>query len=81
MEFCYGSLEKIVFSKSAREKLTDQDLLKYATGIAAGLSHIAKEGLVHRDCACRNVLLTKDGKPKISDCTRHCWLVVNVGHM
>eukprot|EP01121_Diplochlamys_sp_Union-15-3_P009886 TRINITY_DN2719_c0_g1_i1.p1 TRINITY_DN2719_c0_g1~~TRINITY_DN2719_c0_g1_i1.p1 ORF type:complete len:116 (-),score=15.55 TRINITY_DN2719_c0_g1_i1:306-653(-) len=38
-----------------------------ATGIANGMSALAKQFIVHRDLAARNVLLTKERVPKIAD--------------
>jgi tRNA A-37 threonylcarbamoyl transferase component Bud32 len=36
-------------------------------GIANGLRHIARSGIIHRDIAARNVLLNRDYHPKIAD--------------
>ncbi|PRP89101.1 hypothetical protein PROFUN_01821 [Planoprotostelium fungivorum] len=41
--------------------------LGWINGIALGLLHLHKEGVVHRDLAVRNILLTKYLEPKVSD--------------
>ncbi|PRP86868.1 hypothetical protein PROFUN_03616 [Planoprotostelium fungivorum] len=41
--------------------------LSWISGIALGLLHLHKEGVVHRDLAVRNILLTKHLEPKVSD--------------
>lgn len=53
--------------------------MEWIKGIAAGMDHLGKEGIVHRDLgiyfqyslnilAARNILLGADLTPKISDC-------------
>jgi serine/threonine protein kinase len=64
IEFCEGS--------SLHEYLTDnvlseQELWNLARGTAAGMQHLAKVGVVHRDLACRNILLGTNLSPQISD--------------
>jgi len=40
---------------------------KIIKGISHGMYHLHQERIVHRDLACRNVLLSKDNEPKITD--------------
>mmetsp|Transcript_481 Transcript_481/g.559 ORF Transcript_481/g.559 Transcript_481/m.559 type:complete len:656 (-) Transcript_481:666-2633(-) len=40
---------------------------KIVLGIAAGMLHLHKEGIIHRDLATRNILMSADGHVKISD--------------
>jgi len=54
MDYLYGSLDKLVYNQDNRAKLTDSDYIRYARQIAAGMAHIASQGIVHRDLACRN---------------------------
>uniref|UniRef100_A0A914PUP4 Protein kinase domain-containing protein n=1 Tax=Panagrolaimus davidi TaxID=227884 RepID=A0A914PUP4_9BILA len=44
-----------------------KDILLISWQIANGMAHIAQHKLVHRDLACRNVLLTEDLRVKITD--------------
>uniref|UniRef100_A0A914YZ26 Protein kinase domain-containing protein n=1 Tax=Panagrolaimus superbus TaxID=310955 RepID=A0A914YZ26_9BILA len=44
-----------------------KDILLITWQIANGMAHIAQHKLVHRDLACRNVLLTEDLRVKITD--------------
>jgi len=65
MEFLEkGSLWNLLQSSTL---LNIFSLVKIATGCAEGLNHLHKEGIIHRDIAARNILLTKDLIPKISD--------------
>jgi len=48
-------------------KLDVETIIKFVTGIAAGMYHLHFEGIVHRDLATRNVLLNQGLVPKISD--------------
>jgi serine/threonine protein kinase len=49
--------------------LSKKDKLSVSMQIACGLNFIHEQGIVHRDVAARNVLLTMDLVAKISDCT------------
>ena len=78
-EFCAnGSLLDYVKTKSLVEPLSDyteiasmsikaDDLLNYSTQIAAGLLHLSKVPILHRDLGLRNILLTNDKVIKIAD--------------
>mmetsp|Transcript_20241 Transcript_20241/g.32516 ORF Transcript_20241/g.32516 Transcript_20241/m.32516 type:complete len:624 (+) Transcript_20241:139-2010(+) len=59
-----GSLD--VLHKSL-ELSHGQGFLQVTKDIAKGLQHLHSLQLVHRDIACRNILLTKDGTAKIAD--------------
>jgi tRNA A-37 threonylcarbamoyl transferase component Bud32 len=39
----------------------------WVKGIGSGLRHIARNGIIHRDIAARNILLNRDYHPKIAD--------------
>ena len=45
----------------------DDQKIKFAKGIASGMSHLHTEGIIHRDLATRNILLSEGLTPKISD--------------
>lgn len=47
--------------------ISNVEILRLAHGIAKGMSHLAKVKCVHRDLACRNVLLGKNLVPMVSD--------------
>ncbi|XP_065826077.1 uncharacterized protein [Oscarella lobularis] len=52
---------------SERPKLTPFDLLSFCRQISAGMDFLSAKGLVHRDLACRNVLVSDGKLLKISD--------------
>jgi len=47
--------------------LKEEEQVKIAQGVAAGMLHLTSEGIVHRDLAARNVLLSGISIPKIAD--------------
>ncbi|CAH3018175.1 unnamed protein product [Porites evermanni] len=47
--------------------LSNLEIIRLADGIAKGMTHLAKVKCVHRDLACRNVLLGKNYIPMVSD--------------
>ena len=47
--------------------IDDAQKIKFAQGIASGMSHLHTEGIIHRDLATRNILLSEGLTPKISD--------------
>nr|BAA81719.3 protein tyrosine kinase [Ephydatia fluviatilis] len=49
------------------EKLSLQQLLKMACGVAAGMQYLSEVGYVHRDLAARNILVSKDEVCKVAD--------------
>ncbi|MBN1219242.1 MAG: serine/threonine protein kinase [Anaerolineae bacterium] len=48
-------------------KLPVQQGIKLITGICEGLAKLHARGIVHRDIKAENILLTADGRPKITD--------------
>jgi len=65
LEFCEGGSLKDYLKSNA--KINERQNLEFIQRICEGLSHLHKYGIIHRDVAARNVLLSKDLKPKISD--------------
>jgi serine/threonine-protein kinase len=59
-----GSLEERL---AATAILPDDETLRVATEIAAGLAHAHSRGLVHRDLKPANVLFDAEGRAKIAD--------------
>lgn len=49
------------------EPLSIKQLLPWALGMACGLAHAHRHGIVHRDVKADNVLLTADGGVKLTD--------------
>lgn len=52
---------------SSAAKIPLSQKIRFIRGISAGMVHLHSENIIHRDLACRNVLLTRDFDPKISD--------------
>jgi len=59
-----GSLEERLHTG---QPLADDETLRIATDIAAGLAHAHERGLVHRDLKPANVLFDAEGRAKIAD--------------
>nr|ACJ63722.1 Janus kinase [Artemia franciscana] len=49
------------------EKITNDQLLRYAADIAEGMEYLAEKKIVHRDLAARNILVVNETSVKISD--------------
>ena len=63
-EFIDGlTLDKYIKSK----KLSVKEIENITLKILAGLSHAHSRGVIHRDIKPQNILITKDGKVKITD--------------
>jgi serine/threonine protein kinase len=58
-----GSLEEQLKSGP----MADEDTMRIATEIAAGLAHAHERGLVHRDLKPANILFDSEGRAKIAD--------------
>lgn len=62
----YGSLEEN-FKKKNKNVLRVSTLYKFACQVAHGMNYLARQQLVHRDLATRNILLFEQDLVKISD--------------
>jgi len=60
-----GCLAAIAYNPQTR--LTDEDALVMARGIATGLKHLHDHGILHKNVSCRNIMLNSEGIPKITD--------------
>ncbi|KAL6072594.1 mitogen-activated protein kinase kinase kinase 9, variant 2 [Balamuthia mandrillaris] len=66
LEYCpFGSLYDVVVKRKQRLPLVT--LLRVARDIAAGILHLHKENVIHRDIAARNVLVGENFSVYISD--------------
>ncbi|XP_020615291.1 angiopoietin-1 receptor-like isoform X2 [Orbicella faveolata] len=65
----YGNADYVNTSNVENESkgITQVEKLRLAYGIAKGMDHLAKMKCVHRDLACRNVLLGKTNIPMVAD--------------
>ncbi|RMF03666.1 MAG: serine/threonine protein kinase [Chloroflexi bacterium] len=59
-----GSLQDMLKQRGALPK---NEAIKLITGICEGLGKLHAKGIVHRDIKPENILLTADGRPKITD--------------
>jgi tetratricopeptide (TPR) repeat protein len=59
-----GSLYELL---QKRGKLPVEQALKLAIGICEGLGKLHAKGIIHRDIKAENILLTADGRPKVTD--------------
>jgi serine/threonine protein kinase len=65
LEYCAnGSLLDYLIKHPNLDKT---QLIKIVKGVALGMLHLHEESIIHRDLACRNVLLDENLNPKISD--------------
>ncbi len=60
----HGSLYAYLHSDA---QIDAAQTIRFAKGIASGMSHLHTEGIIHRDLAARNILLSEGLTPKISD--------------
>jgi predicted Ser/Thr protein kinase len=66
MEYCSGgSLDKLLFN--SKVQLSDEHKIRFVQKIAAGMRHLHRYNVIHCDLATRNILLTSNAEPKISD--------------
>lgn len=67
VEFCAnGALVDALYGEAAHAWTTEQQV-RVARDAACGIAHLHRLGIVHRDIAARNVLLTKHNVGKVSD--------------
>jgi len=59
----YGQIS----DKSLYPTITSKELLKFSYHIAKGMEYVAAQGIVHRDLASRNILLSKEMVCKVAD--------------
>ncbi|CAI5443667.1 unnamed protein product [Caenorhabditis angaria] len=65
-ELCeYGALREYLRENS--KTTTDAERVEFCLGSAKGVEYLHSQRLIHRDLAIRNVLLTEEKIPKISD--------------
>ncbi|CAI2341028.1 unnamed protein product [Caenorhabditis sp. 36 PRJEB53466] len=63
-EFCeHGSLKSYL----QKQKASVDEKLRFCLGSSCGLEYIHFKGLIHRDLATRNILVSHDKTPKIAD--------------
>jgi len=64
-----GALEDALYGKAKERRIdfTPEQRLAIAVGAGRGVNHLHQEGVVHRDIASRNVLLTDALVPKLTD--------------
>lgn len=48
-------------------KITSKELIKFSYHIAKGMEYISSQGIIHRDLASRNILVSKDKVCKVAD--------------
>jgi len=62
-----GSLSHFLQGPRAKELEAADKMIELSRGCAAGILHLHTEGIIHRDIAARNILLTSSLSPKVSD--------------
>jgi serine/threonine protein kinase len=67
VEYCaHGSCLDALYGAKPRA-WTDDELIRIAHGAASGIAHLHRLGIIHRDIAARNVLLTRLDVAKVAD--------------
>jgi hypothetical protein len=66
-EYVDGGDVAALIHRSAPGGLAVRDALRIVTGVSAGLVAAEKLRIVHRDVKPSNILLTRDGEPKLAD--------------
>jgi serine/threonine protein kinase len=61
-------------------KLSEEHKIQLIRGIAAGMLHLHKHNIIHRELAARNILLTSGGDPKISVLLVLCFSFISLIH-
>eukprot|EP01118_Nematostelium_gracile_P017720 TRINITY_DN7664_c0_g1_i2.p1 TRINITY_DN7664_c0_g1~~TRINITY_DN7664_c0_g1_i2.p1 ORF type:complete len:274 (-),score=63.25 TRINITY_DN7664_c0_g1_i2:46-867(-) len=65
-EYCpNGDLQNYLYDQM--KTLDNVKMIQMILEIAQGMSYMHKNGIIHRDLAARNILVSQDGKMKISD--------------
>ena len=59
--------ERMKDLQAAGRELPVSEVINYGLQIAEGLAHAHRHGIVHRDIKTDNIMLTEDGKAKITD--------------
>ena len=69
MEYCEkGNLRKLINShKEKKEKIKENEIIKFSLDICEGLKEIHKRNIIHRDLKPENIYISKDLKIKIGD--------------
>ena len=67
MEYVEGTTVKEMLKESPTGTLSYEDTKKIIVPVLRGLSVIHKQGLIHRDIAPDNIIVTKEGQVKILD--------------
>jgi predicted Ser/Thr protein kinase len=64
LEYCGGgSLD----SYMKKKQLTFEQKISILESISRGVDHLHRNGIIHRDLACRNILVNSAGKAKVAD--------------
>jgi hypothetical protein len=66
VEFCAGGALAALLYGEKKRRWRSGDLISVAHGAASGLAHLHEHGIVHRDVAARNVLLTTSGRDAVA---------------
>lgn len=64
MEFCGGGALE---SYMKNNKLSPEEKIRMLESIARGIDHLHRNGVIHRDLACRNILVNGSGEAKVAD--------------
>eukprot|EP00035_Acanthoeca_spectabilis_P033871 m.25866 g.25866 ORF g.25866 m.25866 type:complete len:1597 (+) comp6245_c0_seq1:350-5140(+) len=67
LELCTAGELKKYLECPEHANIDNGQLFHFVLGVAEGMGHLAELNFVHRDLACRNVLLNHDLVPKIAD--------------
>ncbi|XP_065882310.1 fibroblast growth factor receptor 2-like [Dysidea avara] len=63
----YSEISDLQSQQTERKPLNVAELLTFAYQIACGMEYLGEKGIIHRDLACRNVLVGDNNAMKIAD--------------
>ncbi len=68
-------MDTTLYQKFKSEKLSDHTKFNYIMQLLDGLKYLHEKNIMHRDLTCHNILVSNDGRLKISDLGCARWFI------